>query len=439
MDLGEGIRKALAKITGAAMVDEAAVKELVRELQRVLITNDVNVRLVSELCKRIESKSLDAKPPNGLTLREHVVKTVYDELATLLGGEIYEPKIQKQRILLLGLFGSGKTTSAGKLARFYQSRGLKVALIAGDVHRPAAFEQLQQVAQTVGSTGFYGEKGEKDAGKIARNAVEKLKDYDVLIFDSAGRSAFDEELSQELKKVNEAFSPDEKLLVISADLGQVAGRQAAQFNEAVGSVTGVIVTKMDGSGKGGGALSAVSASKSKIAFLALGEKPDAFEVFDAKRFVSRLCGFADLHALLEKVSQASKEQDLQKALEEGKLDFDTFLTQMRSMKKMGPLKQIMQMLGAYDLPEELVGKSEEKMKSFEAAVLSMTPKERKEPELMKIRARQERVAKGAGLKPDEVKELIANFDRVQKMMKNMRGNRGMMKHMQKMMPQFKGF
>ncbi len=328
------------------------------------------------------------------------------------------------------------TTTSGKIAKFYHSRGLKVALIAGDVHRPAAFEQLQQVAQSVGA-GFYGEKGEKDAGKIARNALEKLKDYDVLVFDSAGRSAFDEELANELKDVNAAFAPDEKFLVVSADIGQVAGRQATEFNNAVG-VTGVIVTKLDGSGKGGGALSAVSASKSRVAFIALGEKPDAFEVFDAKRFVSRLCGFPDLNALLEKVSDLNKEEALQKAIEEGRLDFDTFLTQMKAMKKMGPLKQIMQMMGAYDLPEELVGKSEEKMKSFESAVLSMTPYERKNPELMKNKARQERVARGSGLKPDDVRELVSNFERVHKMMKGMRGNRGMMKHLQKMMPNFKG-
>ncbi len=436
MDLGEGIRKALAKITGSTLVDEQAVRELCKELQRVLITNDVSVKLVFELCKRIEKRALEEKQHSGFSLREHVVKVVYDELASMLGGERYEPKIQKQRVLLLGLFGSGKTTSAGKLARFYHSRGLKVGLVAGDVHRPAAFEQLQQIAQTV-NAGFYGEKGEKDAAKLARNGLEALKDADVVIFDSAGRSAFDEELAHELKKVNEVFAPDEKFLVISADVGQVAGRQATEFNNAVG-VTGVIVTKMDGSGKGGGALSAVSTSQSRVAFIGTGEKPDAFEIFDAKRFVSRLCGFPDLQSLLEKVSEAHKEEELQKALEEGKLDFNTFLTQMKAMKKMGPLKQIMQMMGAYDLPEEMVGKSEEKMKHFEAAVLSMTPKERKEPELMKNRARQERVAKGSGMKHDEVRELISNFDRVQKMMKGMRGNRGMMKHLQKMMPQLKG-
>ena len=437
MDLGEGIRKALARITGAALVDEAAVKEAVKELQRVLITNDVSVKLVAELCKRIEERALKEKPAPGFGPREHVVKVVYEELEKVLGGEKYSPKIGKQKILLCGLFGSGKTTSFGKIAKFYQSKGLKVAGIAGDVHRPAAFEQLQQVAHSVGA-GFYGEKGEKDAVKIARSAAEKLKDYDVLILDSAGRSGFDEELARELKQVNDAFQADEKFLVVSADVGQVAGKQAAEFDKAVG-ITGVIITKMDGSGKGGGALSAVYASKSRVAFLTFGEKPDSLEVFDAKQFVGRLVGFPDLKSLLEKVGEIQKEEDLEKALEEGRLDYETFLTQMKAMKKMGPLKGVMQMLGAYDLPKEALDQSEEKLKHFESIVYSMTPAERKNPQLMKHATRQARVAKGSGVNEKEVRDLVKNFENVQKMMKMMRGNRGMMKKLARMAGSVPGF
>ncbi|MFH1106540.1 MAG: signal recognition particle protein Srp19, partial [Candidatus Micrarchaeota archaeon] len=257
-----------------------------------------------------------------------------------------------------------------------------------------------------------------------------------LIFDSAGRSAFDDELASELKAIAAAFKPDEAYLVVSADIGQVAGRQAEQFQKSVG-ITGVIVTKMDGSGKGGGALSAVHASKSRVAFIASGEKPDALEVFDAKKFVARLVGFADLESLLSKVQDISDEEAMQKVLEEGRLDYETFLAQLRSMRKMGPLKQVLQMMGLYDVPQELLGKSEENMRRFESAVLSMTPAERKDPNLMKHRSRQERVAAGAGLSLDDVRELVSNFERMQKMMKGMRGNRSLMKHMQKMMPNFK--
>ena len=314
MDLGSGIRKALAKITGVSVVDENAVRELVKELQRVLITNDVNVKLVFQLTKRIEDRALKEKLLPGLSLREHVVRVVHEELQKILG-EKFEPRIGKQKILLLGLFGSGKTTSAGKMAKFYQSKGLKVAVIAADVHRPAAFEQLQQLSEQV-KCGFFGIKGEKSAPRIVEKALEELeRKYDVLILDSAGRSAFDEELVKELKQVSVMFKPDEKFLVVSADLGQVAGKQAQEFNNAVG-LTGVIITKMDGSGKGGGALSSIAVSGARVAFIGVGEKLTDLQVFDSTRFVAQLVGFADLPSLLEKLKEASDEELMQKALEE---------------------------------------------------------------------------------------------------------------------------
>jgi len=434
MDLGSGIRKALAKITGASVVDEKSVLELVKELQRVLITNDVNVKLVFELTKKIQDRALKEKLLPGLSLREHVVRVVYEELNSLLGGK-FEPKLGKQKILLLGLFGSGKTTSAAKLAKFYQSKGLKVALIAADVHRPAAFDQLQQLSEQ-SKCGFFGVKGEKNAVSIAERALTDLHAYDVLILDSAGRSAFDGELAKELKEVAKVFNPDEKFLVVSGDVGQVAGKQAQEFHHTVG-ITGVIITKMDGSGKGGGALTSVAVSGSKVAFIGVGEKLGDLQQFDPTRFVAQLVGFPDLQSLLEKMKEASDEEKLQKAMEEGKLDFESFLAQMRAMKKMGPMKQIMQMLGMYDVPEEMMAQSEEKMKAFEAAVLSMTPAERKNPDLMKSKPRQARVAKGAGIKEDDVRELVRNFEKVGKMMKQLKGNRGLLKRLGKMAPQFK--
>jgi signal recognition particle subunit SRP54 len=436
MDLGAGIRKALARITGATLVDENAVKEAVKELQRVLITNDVNVKLVFDLTKRIEERAIKEKPLPGFSLREHVVKVVYEELVKLLG-EKYEPVIGKKKIMVYGLYGSGKTTSIAKIARFYQNRGLKVAVVAGDVHRPAAYEQLHQLSQQV-KCGFYGEKG-KNAETIAEDAVHKLKDYDIIIFDSAGRSAFDNELVEELKKVNSAFKPEEKFLVVSADLGQVAGKQAEEFDKAVG-ITGVVVTKMDGSGKGGGALSSVAVSGSRVAFIGTGEKMDALQVFDAKKFVAQLVGFPDLETLLEKAREAGKEEELEKVLTgEEELNYETFLVQMKAMKKIGPLKQMLQMIGLYDVPEEMLVQSEDKLRKYEAAVHSMTKQERREPELMHQKTRQERIARGAGLKPEEVRELVNNFDRMQKMVKSLRKNRGMMKNLGKMLGQFKGF
>ncbi len=413
MNLGEGIRKAIAKLSGKVIIDEKAVKELIKEIQRVLISNDVNVNLVFEVSKKIEERALKEKKPPGISLKEHIIRVVYEEMEKLVGGAAYTPEIKKQRILLLGLYGSGKTTTAGKLAKFYSKRGLNVLLVPGDVHRPAAYEQLEQIAKKAGVS--FLNKREKDAEKISKEA-KFMKKYDVIIFDSSGRNAFDKELKNELKKVSKEFEPDKKILVVSADIGQVAGKQAEEFDSAVG-IDGVIVTKMDGSGKGGGALSSVAASKSKILFIGTGEKLNDIEAFDAKKFAAVLLGFPDLKALIEKVKEIDKEEELEKALKEGKLDYEIFLTQMKSMKKMGPMKKVLQMLGVYDLPEELVGKSEEQIKHIEAAVLSMTPEERKNTNMMKEKSRQERVAKGSGNSIKEVKELTKNFEKMAKLTK----------------------
>jgi len=432
MDLGAGLRKALARITGAAMVDEKAVAELVKELQRVLISNDVNVKLVFDLSKRIQERALKEKPLGGIGAREHVVKVVYDELVSLMG-ERYEPRLGKQRILLLGLFGSGKTTSTAKLAKFYRDRGLSIGLICCDTYRPAAYEQVEQLAAKTG-VPFYGMKGERDVKRIVREGLEQFKERDVIIVDSSGRDAFDGELQEELKQINEAFRPDEKLLVVSADIGQVAKRQAEEFNKAVG-ITGVLVTKMDGSGKGGGALSSVAASGAKVAFIGTGEKLEDFEVFDAKKFVGRLLGFPDLEALLEKVKKIGEEEQVspEKLLEE-ELTIESFYEQLRATKKLGPLKSVFQMMGMVDLPKELMEQSEEKLKKYEVIISSMTKQERKDVELVrKNKVRMERIAKGSGTKVEDVRELLTQFEKMKKFLSAFKKNRGLRKQVEKFM------
>jgi signal recognition particle subunit SRP54 len=432
MDLGAGLRKALAKITGAAIVDEKVVAELVKELQRVLISNDVNVKLVFELSKRIQDRALKEKPAGGVGAREHVAKVVYDELVTLMG-EKYEPRLEKQRILLLGLFGSGKTTSTAKLAKFYRDRGLSIGLICCDTYRPAAYEQVEQLAAKIG-VPFYGIKGEKDVKKIVNGGLEHFKDKDVIIVDSSGRDAFDEELQEGLKEIKEAFKPDEKLLVVSADIGQIAKKQAEEFNKVVG-ITGVFVTKMDGSGKGGGALSSVAASGAKVAFIGTGEKLDDFEVFDAKKFVGRLLGFPDLEALLEKVKKAGMEQevDAEKLLGE-ELTIESFYEQLKATKKLGPLKSVFQMMGMVDLPKELMEQSEEKLKKYEVIISSMTKQERKDVELVrKSKERIDRIATGSGTKPEDIKELLSQFEKMKKFLNAFKKNRGLRKQVEKMM------
>ncbi|MBU0585943.1 signal recognition particle receptor subunit alpha [Candidatus Micrarchaeota archaeon] len=429
MDLGKKLRDALARIAKLPVVDENAVKGLIKELQRILISSDVNVKLVFELSKRIEKRALHSEKMEALTLREHVLKVVYEELVGLMGTG-YEPKIDKHRILMVGLFGSGKTTSTAKLAYFYKSRGLSVLVVGADVERPAAQEQLEQLAEKVG-VRFFSIKGEKNAAKVVKEALKGIKE-DVVIVDSAGRSAFDSELSKELKGIYAELKPDETYLVLNADIGQVAGRQAEEFS-SISPLTGVIVTKMDGSGKGGGALSAVAASNAKIAFVGIGEKINDLEVYDAKRFVGRLLGMPDIKGLVEKIESIQKEEQLEE-MEGEELTIENFYKQLNAAKKMGPLGNVLGMMGMSDVPKEVLNTGEGKLKRYEAMINSMTKAERKDASLLKkSNSRIERVANGAGCEVKDVKSFLNEFEKMEKMMNMFKKNRGFRKQMEKMM------
>jgi len=429
MDLGKKLRQTLAKLTNKPYVDEDAVKSLIKDLQRVLISSDVNVKLVFQLSKKIEERALKSKKLEALSLKEHVMKVVYEELVELMG-KSYTPRLDKHRILMAGLFGSGKTTSTGKVAHYYKSKGLSVGVVAADVDRPAAQEQLEQISKQV-HANFYTIKGEKDAAKIVRDALSRSKD-DVLIVDSAGRSAFDEDMTAELKAISDALQQDEAYLVVSADIGQVAGRQSEQFNAAV-PLSGVIVTKMEGSGKGGGALSAVSATGARIAFIGTGEKMDDLEVYDSERFVGRLLGVPDLKGLMEKVEKISKETDLEKIATED-LTIESFYEQLKAAKKMGPLGNVFSMLGAADLPKEFVQQSEDKLKKFENMINSMAKAEKKDAKLIRRQpSRIARIAAGSGCTEQDVREFLSQFEKMEKMMGQFKKNRGFRKKVEQML------
>ncbi|MEM3363890.1 MAG: signal recognition particle receptor subunit alpha [Candidatus Micrarchaeia archaeon] len=432
LDLGRRIRNAIAGFSGKAYIDENAVKELVRELQRTLITADVDVHLVLKITKEIEKKALDLEKKKDLAIREQVVKIVYDELVVLLG-ETYEPKIDKKKILLVGLYGSGKTTTAAKLGKFYKSKGMRTAVICADTDRPAAYEQLQQLCEKAGLE-FYGEKNEKNSAKIVENGLRKLNNCDVIIVDSSGRNALENDLIDELKSIVAVLKPDEKILVVSADIGQVAGKQARAFNEGIG-VDGIIVTKADGSAKAGGALSAAHHADAKVMFIGTGEHLDELRPYDSKKYVARLLGFPDLEALLEKVKTIEAESGVGKeVLKEEKLTMKTFLEQIKAAKKMGPLKDVFSMMGAPDVPEEILQQGEGKMKKFEAMINSMTPAEREDPELIKKSAsRISRIAKGSGCTVADVRELLRQFDMINKMMYGFKKDRGMRRKLEKLM------
>jgi signal recognition particle subunit SRP54 len=422
MDFGKNLSNLVRKILTGSTVDAKAVEELVKGLQRILLESDVDIKLVYELSENIRKKCLKEEIPAGLTLRDQVMKVVYEELVKLLG-EKQVGLLGKKRIMLLGLFGSGKTTTAGKLAKYFQKQGLKPAMIACDYHRPAAIDQLQQIGEKLHVTVHVSK--ERNPFNALREGMEKLKSYDIVIVDTAGRNALDKELADELKKMYEVFKPDEALLVLPADIGKIGGRQAEEFNKLVG-ITGVIITKMDGTAKGGGALSACSATNSKVKFIGVGEKLEDLETYDPVRFVSRLLGLGDLQSLLEKAKESEfKEEDMEKILS-GKFTLQNFYDQIGGMQKMGPLNNVINMIPGmgHSIPEEMLEVQEEKLKKYKYIIDSMTKKEKNNPDMINS-SRVKRIAIGSGTTQKDVRDLLKQYYQTKKLMKRIGGVQGL--------------
>ncbi len=436
--LSSSLKSTLQKIAKALFVDESLINELVRDIQRALLQSDVNVQLVLNLTKTIKERALKEETPAGLTKKEHLINTVYEELTNFLGKEAKEIKIEKKptKIMLVGLFGNGKTTTAGKLAKFYKKRGFRIALMQTDVWRAAAYEQLKQLSEQVG-VDFFGIKGEKDAVKTYKTFENNIKDYDLIIIDTAGRDALSKELIEELNKLNQAAQADERLLVISADIGQAAQKQAQAFHDTV-NVSGVIITKLDGTAKGGGALSACAVTKAPVTFIGVGEKIDEFETFNPERFVSRLLGMGDIETLLEKAKEAipqEKAEDLGKRFLKGDFNLIDLYEQMQALKKMGSLRKLIDMIPGFSqmqLPKEMLDVQEEKLKKWRFAMDSMTKEELEDPDIITA-PRIERIAKGSGLTVNEVRELLKQYQQAKKMGKMFKG-----RNMNKLMKQFGG-
>ena len=427
MGLGDTLRKAMDKIQGAGVVDKEVVKEAVKEIQRALISANVDPTTVFALSKKIEERAFD-EPSKGMSQREHIVKVTYDALVEILGGK--EAPTEPKRILLCGLFGSGKTTAAGKLGLYYKKRGKKVGVIAADEFRPAAYEQLETNAKVAG-VDFFGIKKEKNPSKIVKEGLKILgeKKCDIIICDSAGRSGLDDELVKEIKEINDAFGAEEKWLVIGADIGNLAKKQAQAFHKAVG-VNGVIITRMDGSSKGGGALVACNETGASVYFISTGEKVGDFEGFDANRYLSRIMGYGDLEGLLEKAKEADMENLNPEEMLKGNFNLKMFYQQLQATKKMGPLNKVAEMLGlSMKMPKEMLEQGQEKMDSFKIIIDSMTEQERTEPEVLS-RGRVERIAKGSGKSVEDVRELIKQYKQMKKMFKkfkNMASEKAMKK------------
>jgi signal recognition particle subunit SRP54 len=429
--LGRALHGALQKLTRAAHVDERAIKELVREIQRALLQADVNVELVLGLTKRIEKRALEEKLPPGMGRKEHVIKIVYEELSAFLGKSAeLQPRPGKSTILLMvGLQGSGKTTSVAKLAAHFKKRGFKVGIVCADTFRPGAYEQLSQLGQQVGVT-IYGDPKAKDSIKIAREGVKRFKDerLELIIVDSAGRHRKEEALMEEMKQIAKAVGPDEVMLVLDATIGQQAKEQATAFKAAT-DIGSILVTKLDGTAKGGGALSAVAATGAPIKFIGTGEHIDDLEPFAPERFVARLLGMGDIETLLKKIQEVAEEEKLKpadmKAILAGKLTLRDVYDQLEAMRKMGPLKKLVQMIPGLgvSLPEEQLQVGEEKLKRFKVIMQSMTPQELEDPKILNA-PRIRRVAKGSGTSEADVKELLKQYEFMKRFIKAFAKGRG---------------
>lgn len=425
--LGSSLKNTLKKITGAIFVDDKLINELVKDIQRALLQADVNVKLVFALTNAIKDRIKNEQTPGGLSKQEHLVHIVYEELITFLGGEQHDLELKDKPtvLMLVGLFGSGKTTTAGKLAKYYQKRGKRVAVVGLDVWRPAASEQLKQLATQI-KVPCYIKPEEKDPVKIFESFKKEYDQYDLLIVDTAGRDALNEELIDEINQVNAAVKPHETYLVISGDIGQAAKELAEKFHETCG-VTGVIATKMDGTAKAGGALSACAVTEAPIKFIGVGEKVDDFERFNAKGFVGRLLGMGDMETLLEKAQLAfdqDKAEDMSKRMLTGEFNLIDLYEQMSALRNMGPLAKVMEMIpgmGQMQLPKEALQVQEGKLEKWRIIMDSCTKFELEKPE--KINAdRIDRIANGSGSSNTEVRDMLKQFKQSKKMFKMLKGS-----------------
>ncbi len=434
--LSDSLKNALKKLT-SGKVDKDAVEALGEEIKKALISADVSIKLSREISEKIQKRALKEKVAGGLTAKEHTLNIVYEELTSLLGDKFEEINTETKptKIMLVGLFGAGKTTTAGKLAKFYKKRGKKIALIQTDTWRPAAYAQLKQLADAL-KIDFYGDPKETDPSKIYKTFEKDLSTYELVIIDTAGRDALNSELTDEIKSIDKSVNAQEKILVLSGDIGQAAEKVAQNFHDNIG-VTSVIITKLDGTAKGGGSLSAAAVTNARVKFIGIGEKLDALEEFKPKNFVSRLLGMGDLETLLEKAKDAIDSETVEKTAKNimrGEMSFNDLYQQMEAVKKMGPLGQVANMIpgmSKMNIPKSALNEQEEKMKVWKYLMDSMTNEEKDDPSLMN-ESRIERITIGSGRSLDEMRDLIKQYKQMKKMMKTISGQSRKMKRMQKL-------
>ncbi|HDD26008.1 MAG TPA: signal recognition particle protein Srp19, partial [Acidilobales archaeon] len=375
-----GIKESIRKFIKGAGSYEKAVNDFIKELQKALIKADVNVRVVFDLTRRIREKALKTEPPPWVSRREWFIKIVYDELSQLFGGD-KEPNVFPKRIpyviLLVGVQGSGKTTTAGKLALYYKKQGYRACLLTTDTYRPGAYDQLKQIAEQI-NVPFYGEPNGKDPAMIANEGIKRLKKQgcEVIIIDTAGRHGYGSEakLLEEMRDIASKVHPDEVILVIDAAMGQKSFDLAKRFHEYT-PIGSIVIAKLDGTAKGGGALAAVVATNATIKFIGTGEKLDELEVFNPRRYVARLLGLGDLETLIEKFKALEESEEFQKRIEKavmsGKITLREIYLQIKSLRKLGPLRKVLELLPVATLmpiKDEHIKLTEEKMRKWLAII-----------------------------------------------------------------------
>jgi signal recognition particle subunit SRP54 len=419
-NLGKNLTKTMKKLAGMTIIDEEVVKEVIKDIQRALIQSDVNIKLVLNLSKTIEERALNEEPPKGVTAKEHVIKIVYDELVHLLGEKAEEVEIEKKpyKILFVGLQGSGKTTSIGKMARYLQKKGFNPAIICTDTWRPAAYEQLRQLTESL-NLPLYGDPDNKDALDLARKGLKEFKKQDLIIVDTAGRHKEEKDLLDEMEQISAVVEPDEVMLVIDGTIGQQAREQALAFSQTT-KIGSIVITKLDGSAKGGGALSAVAEIGAPIKFIGTGERIEDLEVFDPERFISRLLGMGDIRTLIERAEEIEEDVDTEAmdAMLSGKFTLKDMYSQFEMMNKMGPMQQVMNMLPGMGnkLPKNASQVTEEKLGKYKILMDSMTEEELTHPEIIK-QSRVKRIARGSGMRNEDVKELLKYYQVTKKAIK----------------------
>ena len=438
--LSAKLQEVTRKLRGKARITESDLKEMLREVKLALLEADVNYAIVKEFINTIQEKALGQDVLKSLTPGQQVIKIVKDELVELLGGT--ESKINftpnpPTVIMLVGLQGSGKTTTAGKLANLLRKQGKKPLLVACDVYRPAAIKQLQVVGGQL-NIPVYANETSKDVVKIARQAIDVAisKLNDVVILDTAGRLHIDEELMNELKNVKAQVKPHEILLVVDSMTGQDAVNVAKSFNDALG-IDGVILTKLDGDTRGGAAISVKKITGRPIKFAGVGEKLSELEVFHPERMASRILGMGDVLSIIEKAEEAINLEDaekLEKQLKKKKdLDLDDYLTQLRQIKKMGSFSSLLKMIPGMSALKDVKVDDKEFVR-IEAMISSMTKEERKNPKLLNGN-RRVRIAKGSGTTVQEINKFMKSFEMTQKMMRQMKDSKNMKKMMKGIKPQ----